>query len=286
MAIIDINLPYNSLLDPATGEPMFNAQIFIGEVDQDPEQNPKQVQLRNQGGAFVNISQPIRTNAAGVPIYNGNPVQLFVDGDYSSRIKNQFGVTVFTSWSSSDENADSLRASNNLSDVDSVATAVSNLGLTGSLLAPNNLSDLANVVTARTNLGLENALLSNNNLSDVDDAAAARANLGIASQALSITNTTLFSGSASSGTQNLDEDYTTFDVLMVEAVASDNHTNIQWHLVDVIDSNVTYGIVARVGATDNGGIAYNFPSATTINITLSDEGGRLNTVRGINFSLT
>ena len=179
MAIIQTEVPYNAFVDTATGEPLPLGFLYFGEPDQDPEQNPKDVHIRNQAGTLVDISQPVRTNSAGILVVMGAAVQLFINGDYSLRVKNQFGVTLFTSPNSNDSNADTLRASNNLSDLGNVAAAVANLNLTGALLAANNLDDLSNAVTARQNLGLANALLSNNNLSDVADAATARTNLGI-----------------------------------------------------------------------------------------------------------
>jgi hypothetical protein len=178
MAIVRTRVPYSAFIDTATGEPLPLGFLFFGIQDQDPEQNPIQVQVLS-GGVLVNTSQPIRTNAAGIPVVNGVPVELFIDGNYSTRVKNQFGVTIFDSPDSMDANADTMRTTNNLSDVANVATAVANLGLTGALLAANNLDDLASAAVARVNLGLQNALLSNNNLSDVGDAATARTNLGI-----------------------------------------------------------------------------------------------------------
>lgn len=104
-----------------------------------------------------------------------------------------------------------LNPANNLSDVASVATARTNLGVSASgadtayAWRTNNLSDLTSVATARTNLGLGNVenkssatirseitsanvtaaltytpLNPANNLSDVGSIATARTNLGVA----------------------------------------------------------------------------------------------------------
>lgn len=92
-----------------------------------------------------------------------------------------------------------LLAVNNLSDVQNVATARTNLGLgtaatyaaTAFAQVANNLSDLASAATARTNLGLGTAATYAatafaqvaNNLSDLASAATARTNLGLGTAA-------------------------------------------------------------------------------------------------------
>lgn len=88
-----------------------------------------------------------------------------------------------------------LQASNNLSDLSSISSARTNLGLNTAsqlssrsfLAAGNNLSDLSSIVSARSNLGLGTAsqlasgsfLSSGNNLSDLPSVASARNNLGL-----------------------------------------------------------------------------------------------------------
>lgn len=99
-----------------------------------------------------------------------------------------------------------LRRSLNLSDLNSVAAARTNLGLgtiatesAGSFLrASNNLSDVANTTIARSNLGLTSTatqpetyfLRTSLNLSDVPNVVTARANLGLGGAALLNVGTT------------------------------------------------------------------------------------------------
>ena len=79
--------------DPNIGFPIANAQIYVGEPDTDPEipANQKTVSALQENGTIVAVTQPIRTNIGGVPIYNGSPVTLLVDGAYSLKILNMLG---------------------------------------------------------------------------------------------------------------------------------------------------------------------------------------------------
>lgn len=99
----------------------------------------------------------------------------------------------------------SLLVANNLSDLNNVTTARTNLGLgsaattasTDYLAVSNNLSDLNNVTTARSNLGLGTAattastdyLAVSNNLSDLNNTTTARTNLGLGTAAVEDTGT-------------------------------------------------------------------------------------------------
>jgi len=74
-----------------------NANIYVGIVDLDPSitANQKQVSVLQESGSIVTVSQPIRTNAGGVPIYNGSPVTLLVDGDYSLKVLDSRGLQIY-----------------------------------------------------------------------------------------------------------------------------------------------------------------------------------------------
>lgn len=59
--------------------------IYVGEPDLDPTvpANQKQITIQQEDGALVEVTQPLRTNSGGTPIYNGSAVTLLVNGDYS-----------------------------------------------------------------------------------------------------------------------------------------------------------------------------------------------------------
>lgn len=65
----------------------FDAKIYVGAPDNpNPRTSQKDTRLVQEDGTTVIAQQPIRTNAGGIPIYNGSVVALDVDGDYSLAI--------------------------------------------------------------------------------------------------------------------------------------------------------------------------------------------------------
>lgn len=92
-----ISLPIQYFPDPNEGRPLFNAQIFIGEPDLDPEipANQKSVSVRQEDGATVPVSQPVRTGTGGVPIYQGSAAELVTSGNYSIKVLNSQGSQIY-----------------------------------------------------------------------------------------------------------------------------------------------------------------------------------------------
>lgn len=72
--------------DPDSGRPISLGYIYVGEPDLDPVANPKAISVQQESGAVIPVGQPIMTNAGGVPEYDGSPVTILVDGDYSLRV--------------------------------------------------------------------------------------------------------------------------------------------------------------------------------------------------------
>lgn len=73
------------------------AQIFVGIIDLDPEilANQKQISVLQESGAETPVPQPLLTNAGGVPVYNGSPVSILVDGPYSLKVLDKGGSQVY-----------------------------------------------------------------------------------------------------------------------------------------------------------------------------------------------
>jgi hypothetical protein len=74
-----------------------SAYIYVGEPDTDPEivGNQKQISVLEEDGSITPVSQPLRTSSGGVPVYNGSPVTMLVNGSYSLKILDQSSVQIF-----------------------------------------------------------------------------------------------------------------------------------------------------------------------------------------------
>jgi hypothetical protein len=81
----------------AKGKPISNADIYIGNADTDPEivGNRKTVYVQEEDGSITAVSQPINTGAGGVPLYDGSPVTLLVEGDYSLKVLDSQGDQIY-----------------------------------------------------------------------------------------------------------------------------------------------------------------------------------------------
>lgn len=95
MAIV--NFPILYFPDPTKGKPLWNGQIYIGQPDLDPEIvfNQKNVRFVQEDGTLVGTTQPIILSSGGVPTYNGSPVRLDVDGNYSIKVLDRFGSQAY-----------------------------------------------------------------------------------------------------------------------------------------------------------------------------------------------
>ena len=82
--------------DPTTSRALFNGEAYYGVPDTDPTQasNQKLVRAVQENGSLVSLTQPININSGGNPTYNGSPVVLDVDGDYSYRVNDRLGAKV------------------------------------------------------------------------------------------------------------------------------------------------------------------------------------------------
>lgn len=84
MSTIDWNILY--IADPDKFDTLGFGKLYVGEPGLEPIANPKQLNVVQEDGTVVPISQPMILSAGGVPTYNGSTVRLDVDGDYSIKV--------------------------------------------------------------------------------------------------------------------------------------------------------------------------------------------------------
>lgn len=85
------------------GQPLENGYIWIGTVNLDPQVNPVNVYF--DAALTVQAAQPIRT-INGYPSRNGTPARLYVNSDYSIRVMNRNGSTVYSAPASTERYSD------------------------------------------------------------------------------------------------------------------------------------------------------------------------------------
>lgn len=85
--------PYPIFTD-IDGQPLEDGFIWIGQANLDPQVNP--VVVYWDAALTIPAAQPIRT-LGGYPSNSGTPARLYVGTDYSIRVMNKNGSTIFTS---------------------------------------------------------------------------------------------------------------------------------------------------------------------------------------------
>jgi hypothetical protein len=77
----EARMPYDYIPDPEKGRPLFNAKIYFGIPDLDPQIPANQIDVYGiqEDGSSVLLSQPISTGSGGIPMLNGSPIYLGID---------------------------------------------------------------------------------------------------------------------------------------------------------------------------------------------------------------
>jgi len=96
------------------GQPLENGYIWIGAANLDPQVNPINVYW---DAALTQLAgQPIRTEG-GYPVNNGTPARLYVNSDYSIRVMNKNGSTVYSAPAATERYSDVVLGGINAADV-------------------------------------------------------------------------------------------------------------------------------------------------------------------------
>jgi hypothetical protein len=96
-ALNKVSLSTGYFANPTSSKSIANGRIYVGKPDLDPviTANQKQISVLQENGTIVAISQPISTSMGGVPVYNGSPVTILVDGAYSIAVYSSSGSQIY-----------------------------------------------------------------------------------------------------------------------------------------------------------------------------------------------
>lgn len=92
MTALSINPPYPIFTD-IDGQPLEDGYVWIGTANLDPQTNP--INVYWDAALTLPAAQPIRT-LAGYPSNSGTPARVYVNSDYSIRVMNRNGSTVYS----------------------------------------------------------------------------------------------------------------------------------------------------------------------------------------------
>lgn len=111
MTAFSVQTPYPPFAD-ADGAPLENGYIWLGSAGLDPQSNP--VTAYFDAALTIAAAQPIRTQG-GYPVYQGTPARIFINGtNYSIRVMNKNGLTVYTALNTTEAWNGSVLADNSV----------------------------------------------------------------------------------------------------------------------------------------------------------------------------
>jgi hypothetical protein len=93
MPALEVNPPFPVFSD-IDGQPLEAGYIWVGVSNLDPQTNP--INVYWDSALTISAPQPIRT-IGGYPSNAGTPARFFVDSDYSIRVMNKNGSTIYSS---------------------------------------------------------------------------------------------------------------------------------------------------------------------------------------------
>lgn len=92
MTDILVTSPYRPFTLPNQFKAVFNGYIYCGTVDAaDPSVSQVQAYLANEDGSRTPVAQPLRTNAGGFLVYNGQPAKFVTDSNHSLLVRDSLG---------------------------------------------------------------------------------------------------------------------------------------------------------------------------------------------------
>jgi hypothetical protein len=93
MSALSVSSPFPIFTD-IDGQPLEAGYVWIGTANLDPQVNP--IAVYWDAALTIAAVQPIRT-LGGYPANSGTPARVYVDSNYSIRVMNKNGSTIYTS---------------------------------------------------------------------------------------------------------------------------------------------------------------------------------------------
>lgn len=164
MAIL-VRFAIQYFMKSALDQSVAGGKLYIGEIDKDPTITGNQITVSalQENGSLVGLTQPITLSTGGVPLYNGSPVSLYVDDEYSLALHDANDVQIYYVPSAPGAIVDSLTVSswpenNNIAQFDGAR----GLEDSGESISEIGVLDTAAEWTAQQNFN-ESALSSSSN---------------------------------------------------------------------------------------------------------------------------
>lgn len=96
MSDILVTSPYRPFTLPNQFKALFNGYVYCGTVDAvDPSNSQVQVYKVNEDGSRIPVAQPLRTNAGGFLVYNGQPAKFVTDSNHSLLVRDSLGAQLW-----------------------------------------------------------------------------------------------------------------------------------------------------------------------------------------------
>lgn len=96
MSDILVTSPFHPFTLPNQFKAVFNGYIYCGTVDAvDPSVSQVQVYVVNESGDKVPVAQPLRTNAGGYLVYNGQPARFVTDVNHSLLVQDSLHAQIW-----------------------------------------------------------------------------------------------------------------------------------------------------------------------------------------------
>jgi len=102
MSALSVSSPFPIFTD-IDGQPLEAGYVWIGTANLDPQVNP--IAVYWDAALTIVAVQPIRT-LGGYPANSGTPARLYVDSDYSIRVMNKNGSTVYSAPTATERYSD------------------------------------------------------------------------------------------------------------------------------------------------------------------------------------